>query len=146
MGNKPNRLLTRGTHQVCPLSPLLFAIILLHADDILFTITNPQMSLPELMNCIRITSKLSQLYDTNIKTSISRIKEDFTRWSKLPVSFSGRINLIRIIIFPKILYPLSITFFNLTNADIKDLNKAVSKFIWANNCQNMVTDQKVSQV
>lgn len=197
-------VLHRGTRQGCPLSPLLFAMaiehmaiyirnnqniysvsignreqkILLYADDILLTITNPQTSLPELTDCIkqfgvisgykvnfhkseimplgpqnisepnfvkpfkrspkgitylgiRITHKLSQLYDSNIKTSIFRIKEDFTRWSKLPVSFSGRINLIKMIIFPKILYPLSMTFLNLTNVDIKDINKAMSKFIWA---------------
>ncbi len=197
-------VLHRGTCQGCPLSPPLFAIaieplaiyiqnnpkiygvsignrqqkILLYADYILLTITNPQISLPKLTDLIkqfgviyeykvnfhkseimplgslniselnfikpfkwspsgitylgiRITPKLSHLYDANIKTSISRIKEDFTRWSTLPVSFSGRINLIKMIIFPKILYPLSMTFSNLTNADIKDLNSSVSKFIWA---------------
>lgn len=131
--------------------------ILLHANDILLTITNQQISVPELTDLIkqfgaisgykvnfhkleiitlgslkksepnfikpfkwspsgitylgiRITHKRSQLYDANIKKINIPYQGRLNKIVKTSNSLLGKINLNKMIIFPKILYPLSMTF------------------------------------
>lgn len=196
--------ITRGTAQGSPLSPLLFSLaieplaiavrqniniggtligtkqykILLYADDILLTLTDPDKSIPALTDCIKefgqisgykvnfekseimpltngvqvepayvkpfcwapkgfkylgikITPKVDQLYAENINPLINHIKEKVISWKKLPLSMLGRINLIKMIILPKISYPVSMLFVFLNPNDLKDINKLISDFIWA---------------
>lgn len=80
---------------------------------------------------VRITPKISQLYAENVNPMVKHIKDKMSNWKKLPVSFLGRINLIKMIILPKIIYPLSMLFISLKRNHIKDINKALSDFIWA---------------
>lgn len=62
---------------------------------------------------VRITPKISQLYAENVNPMVKHIKDKMLNWKKLPVSFLGRINLIKMIILPKIIYPLSMLFISL---------------------------------
>ena len=62
---------------------------------------------------------------------VKNLKETLTRWKKLPVSFLGRINLIKMTILPKILYTISMLFILHTSNDLKVINKTISDFIWA---------------
>uniref|UniRef100_A0A3B5R8R9 Reverse transcriptase domain-containing protein n=1 Tax=Xiphophorus maculatus TaxID=8083 RepID=A0A3B5R8R9_XIPMA len=55
---------------------------------------------------IRITPRISQLYPENINPMIIHIKDKLVKWKKLPISFLGRVNLIKMIIFPKLIYPV----------------------------------------
>lgn len=59
---------------------------------------------------IHIPPKLLALYSSNIKPLIAQVKNDLIRWSTLPVSFLGRIILIKTITLPRILYLLSMSF------------------------------------
>lgn len=56
---------------------------------------------------VKITPRISQLYAENVIPMIKYIKDKMVFWRKLPVSFLGRINLIKMIILPKVIYPLS---------------------------------------
>lgn len=80
---------------------------------------------------VKITPQINQLYTDNVNPIVKNLKETLTRWTKLPVSFLGRINLIKMTILPKILYPISMLFVLLTSNDIKVINKTISDFIWA---------------
>uniref|UniRef100_A0A8C5N7I9 Reverse transcriptase domain-containing protein n=1 Tax=Gouania willdenowi TaxID=441366 RepID=A0A8C5N7I9_GOUWI len=79
---------------------------------------------------IRIVPQLNRLYSENITPLVKKVQEMLTRWKNLPVSFLGRINLIKMTVLPKILYPTSMLFVNLRANDIANMNKALSDFIW----------------
>ncbi len=79
---------------------------------------------------IIVTPQVNQLYATNINPLVNSLKEMLTRWKSLPVSFLGRVNLIKMTLLPKVLYTTSMLFVNLNTNDIKIINKAISDFIW----------------
>uniref|UniRef100_A0A3Q0T4M8 Reverse transcriptase domain-containing protein n=1 Tax=Amphilophus citrinellus TaxID=61819 RepID=A0A3Q0T4M8_AMPCI len=133
--------------------------ILLYTDDILLTLTDTSNSIPELISCVKefgqisgykvhftkseimplgftylgvkITPKISQHYAENVNPMIKHIKARMVGLKRLPISFLGRINLIKMIILPKIIYPLSMLFISLKRNNIKNINKALSDFISA---------------
>lgn len=80
---------------------------------------------------VKITPKINQLYTENINPLMKHIQEKMISWKNLPISLLGRINLIKMTILPKIMYPLSMLFLSLKTNDIRDINKAMSDFIWA---------------
>uniref|UniRef100_A0A3Q2PJ43 Reverse transcriptase domain-containing protein n=1 Tax=Fundulus heteroclitus TaxID=8078 RepID=A0A3Q2PJ43_FUNHE len=80
---------------------------------------------------IHITPRTSQLYAENINPIIIHIKDKLLRWKKLPISFLGRVNLIKMIILPKLIYPVSMLFLFIEPKDLAGINKAISEFIWA---------------
>lgn len=80
---------------------------------------------------VKITPKINELYIENIKPIIKHVKEKMISWKKLPISFLGRINLIKMTILPMVTYPLSMLFLLMKNNHIKDFTKALSDFIWA---------------
>uniref|UniRef100_A0A8C9ZB38 Reverse transcriptase domain-containing protein n=1 Tax=Sander lucioperca TaxID=283035 RepID=A0A8C9ZB38_SANLU len=80
---------------------------------------------------IRITPKISILSSANYEPMVVEVSEEITRWTTLPLSLLGRINIIKITILPKFLYifqsiPLAPPpFFPKTR-------KVLSNFIWNN--------------
>uniref|UniRef100_A0A3Q3CJ61 Endonuclease/exonuclease/phosphatase domain-containing protein n=1 Tax=Haplochromis burtoni TaxID=8153 RepID=A0A3Q3CJ61_HAPBU len=69
--------------------------------------------------------------EENINGMVQDLREMLTRWRSLPISFLGRINLIKMVILLKILYPTGMLFAILKSEDIKVINKAMVDFIWA---------------
>lgn len=78
-----------------------------------------------------MTPKTNQLYPENISPTISHIKDKLARWKRLPISFLGRVNLIKMIILPQLIYPVSMLFLFIDSKDLAGINKAISEFIWA---------------
>ena len=51
--------------------------------------------------------EIKDLYIENYKTLVEEIKEDTNRWRKIPCSWVGRINIVKMSILPKAIYRLN---------------------------------------
>ena len=60
------------------------------------------------------------------------MKEDFKRWSALPLSSSGRINAVKMTVLPKFLYLFQCLPLFLTKSFFQSINQMVNSFIWDN--------------
>uniref|UniRef100_A0A3Q4M420 Uncharacterized protein n=1 Tax=Neolamprologus brichardi TaxID=32507 RepID=A0A3Q4M420_NEOBR len=70
------------------------------------------------------------LWKLNLSPVIIKIKKDLDRWQKLPLSLMGCVNLIKMSILPRLLYPLQMLPVLITQKVSCDTEKAFSKFIW----------------
>jgi hypothetical protein len=57
---------------------------------------------------VALTKEVKDLYDKNFKSLNKEIKEDLRRWKDLPCSWIGRINIVKMTIFPKAIYRFNV--------------------------------------
>ena len=62
---------------------------------------------------------------------LGRVEEDFHRWSTLPLSLAGRVNLIKMTVLPKFLYLFQHIPVLISKKFFAKLDKAISTFLWA---------------
>ena len=61
---------------------------------------------------------------------MKEIKDDINRWSDIPCSWVGRINIVKMIILPNVIYTLSAIPIKLPMAFFTQLEQKFSQFIW----------------
>lgn len=81
---------------------------------------------------VYISPDVKQIVSLNYNPLVDRVREMLNRWTQMPLSMIGRINIIKMLILPKFLYlfqslplPLPDTFFH-------NINNMLSQFIWNN--------------
>jgi len=75
---------------------------------------------------------VNDLYDKNLKPQEKEIEEDLRRRKNLPCLWIGRINIIKMAIFPKAIYRFNAIPIKIPIQFLRELDRTISKFIWNN--------------
>lgn len=81
---------------------------------------------------VQVTRSFNNLFKANFCPLLDRCKNDFVKWSSLPLSLAGRTNLIKMSVLPRFLYLFSnIPVFIRKNFFTK-LDSLITSFLWGN--------------
>uniref|UniRef100_A0A674P0K1 Reverse transcriptase domain-containing protein n=1 Tax=Takifugu rubripes TaxID=31033 RepID=A0A674P0K1_TAKRU len=81
---------------------------------------------------ILVTRSFSELFAKDYIPLIERCKSDLARWSSLPLSLIGRVNLIKMSILPQFLYLFQHIPVFIRKSFFSKLDQLISSFLWCN--------------
>uniref|UniRef100_A0A8C6SR27 Reverse transcriptase domain-containing protein n=1 Tax=Neogobius melanostomus TaxID=47308 RepID=A0A8C6SR27_9GOBI len=81
---------------------------------------------------IKITPQINTIVSANYDPLMGEVRESIEKWTTMPISMIGRINLIKMAILPKFLYLFQSLPLPLPKSFFKEINAIFSRFIWNN--------------
>ena len=81
---------------------------------------------------IQVTSNFNHLFKANFEPCLLRMRQDFERWSLLPLNLAARINSVKMNSLPKFSYLFQCIPIFLPQAFFKKIDSLILDFIWNN--------------
>ena len=81
---------------------------------------------------IKITPQINTVVHANYDPLMREVQESLEKWTTMPISMIGRINIIKMTILPKFLYLFQSLPMPLPKSFFKEINRAFCRFIWNN--------------
>lgn len=79
---------------------------------------------------VTITKTFDNLYKDNFDRLLLQVQQDLTKWSTLPLSLVGRVNVIKMSVLPKFTYLFQCLPVFIPSTYFKKLDSTISAYIW----------------
>ena len=77
---------------------------------------------------INLPKKTKELYTENYETLMKEIKDNMNRWTDIPCSWTGRINIVKMSVLPNAIYRFSVIPNKLPMVIFRELEESISQF------------------